>query len=156
MEATLENRGSKPVIGNDAPLDADDVAAFLDGRLEGDELARVEAYLAANPTARQELIKAARILSSVPEKKAKSRRRYYPAAGLAAAAVLAIVIFNTGNDIRRTSAPVSNERRGIADEPGRIQVVFPGDRQQITGDTPRFAWRAVAGATSTALPPRGH
>ena len=65
MEQRVEELGAAAVMDRE-PLTAGEIAAFLDGRLEGPELSRVQAVLAADPAARQELIKASRILASAP------------------------------------------------------------------------------------------
>jgi len=132
------------VIDN-GPLDPKDLAAFLDGNLEGTDRERVEALLADNPAARQELIKASRIMSSAPKKETRRRFRFTPLIGLAAAAALAVVLIRPG-DTARESAPVSTERRGIVDEPERVEIVFPSDAQRVTEAKQPFAWHAVNGA----------
>jgi hypothetical protein len=132
------------VIDNE-PLDPDDLAAFLDGNLEGSDRARVEALLADNPAARQELIKASRIMSSAPKKKAKRQFRFTPLIGLAAAAAIAVVLIRPG-ETARESTPVSAERRGMGDEPERVEIVSPADAQRLTGDKSPFAWHPVNGA----------
>ena len=133
------------VIDNE-PLNPDDVAAFLDGKLEGDELTRVEAHLAYNPLARQELIKASRIISSAPKREVKRPFRFAPLIGLAAAAAIAVVMIRPGDTARESSA-VATERRGAGDEPDRVEIVSPGDDQTIVGSKQPFAWHPVDGST---------
>lgn len=145
MEQALETTGGTQVIEND-PLSPDDVAAFLDGRLEGDALERVQARLADDPSARQEIIKARRIASSVPAA-GLQRRRWLPAAGLlAAAAAIAVVVLQPG-DASRSPAGVASERRGVADEPDRVEVVTPAPGDDLSSDVAAFAWRPIEGAT---------
>ena len=67
MEMKPEPGGTATVLENDS-LTPHEVAAFLEGRLEGEELTRVESYLADHPSARQELIKASRIIESAPQR----------------------------------------------------------------------------------------
>lgn len=132
------------VVDNE-PLGPDDVAAFIDGHLEGDELARVEAHLADNPAARQELIKVSRIISSAPKQESRQQFRFARLIGFAAAAAIAFVLIRPG-DAPRESARPSTERRGIGEEPERVEIVSPGDAQRLTGDKQSFAWHAVDGA----------
>lgn len=128
------------------PLTPDEVAAFLDGKLEGAELDRVESHLAANPAARQEIIKTSRIIATSPKHEARKWSRFYPLAGLAAAAAIAIVMLRP-DQAANSLTPVSTERRGIADEPDRIVLVSPANAQRITTRDEVFTWRAVEGAT---------
>jgi hypothetical protein len=132
------------VIDNE-PLNPDDLAAFLDGKLEATDRARLEALLADNPAARQELIKASRIISSAPKREVRRQFRFNPLIGLAAAAAIAVVLIRPA-DTARESAPVSAERRGIGDEPERVEIVSPGDAQHVSSDTQPFAWHAIEGA----------
>ena len=117
------------MIEND-PLTPHEIAAFLEGRLEGDELTRVESYLADNPSARQELIKASRIIQSAPQREVKRSRRFYPLVGLAAAAAIALVFIQPG-DVKQISVPVSTERRGVGDAPEQVVLVSPLDGGEI-------------------------
>ena len=129
------------------PITPHEIAAVLEGRLEGDELTRIEAYLADNPSARQELIKAARILKSAPQQKEVARsRRHYPLIGLAAAAAIALVLIRPA-DVSQQGAPISTERRGIADEPDQIARVTPAEGAEIIDRTQPLIWHAVDGAT---------
>ena len=145
MEQALESTGDTQVMDND-PLSPDEVAAFLDGRLEGNALERVHARLADDPEARQEIIKARRITSSAPAKKTQ-RRRWVPAAGmLAAAAAIAIILLPRG-ETSRTPAAVVSERRGIADESERVEIVLPAQGAQLSRDVTSFTWRSIEGAT---------
>ena len=132
------------MIDND-PLSPDEVAAFLDGRLEGQELEKVQARLADDPVARQEIIKARRIAFSAPAAKIQ-RRSWLPAAGLlAAAAVIAIVVALPGDDSRSPMA-VAPERRGVADAAERVEVIMPSPGDNLPSDVTFFAWRPIEGA----------
>lgn len=144
MEMKSSLGGMSVVIEKD-PLTPHEIAAFLDGRLEGDELIRVESYLADDPLARQELIKASRIIQSAPRKQLKLSRRLYPLIGLVAAAAIAVV-FIRPDDVSLTNAPASTERRSIADEPDQVVLVSPGDAGEIRDRAQPLSWNAVAGA----------
>lgn len=145
METALEHGGPPSMLEND-PLSPEQVAAFLDGKLEGAELEQVESQLAANPAARQELIKSARIIATTPSHGVKKWPRFYPLIGLAAAAAIAIVVIRPDKTSISTT-PVSTERRSIADEPDRILLVSPANSQRVTKRDEPFTWRAVPGAT---------
>lgn len=145
MEQSVEALGPAAVMDRESPT-AGEIAAFLDGRLEGAELSRVQAILAADPAARQELIKASRIVASAPSTR-EPKRSWVPAfATLAAAAAIAIV-FIPARNLSRDSAPVSAERRAPADEAPRIQVVVPTEGSLVRNDEHPFTWRGVDGAT---------
>jgi hypothetical protein len=145
MEQSLEELGAAQLMDRESPT-AGEIAAFLDGRLEGAELSRVQAILAADPAARQELIKASRIVASAPSSR-EPKRSWVPAfATLAAAAAIAIV-FIPARNLSRDSAPVSAERRAPADEAPRIQVVVPTEGSLVRNDEHPFTWRGVDGAT---------
>lgn len=139
-------RGGVAEVSDDDALTPDEVASFLDGRLSGQELARVEAYLADNPSARHEIIEAARIITTAPKRELKRSRGAYPLVALAAAAAIAIVLIQP-RDALRGGATVPTERRGIADEPVRIELVSPSDGEDVSESGRPFKWRSVEAAT---------
>lgn len=145
MEQALESRRGTQVIDDD-PLSADDIAAFLDGRLEGEALERVQARLADDPVARQEIIKAGRIASSVPAAKVP-RRRWLPAAGLVAAAAAVAIVLLQPSDAYRAPATVASERRGVADQPDLVELILPAQNDAVDARVTAFAWRPIEGAT---------
>jgi anti-sigma factor RsiW len=145
MEQSVEALGPAAVMDRESPT-AGEIAAFLDGRLEGAELSRVQGILAADPAARQELIKASRIVASAPSTR-EPKRSWVPAfATLAAAAAIAIVLIPARN-LSRESAPVAAERRAPADDPPKIQVVVPAEGSPVRNDDHPFTWRGVDGAS---------
>jgi hypothetical protein len=143
MEQTAHAVGD-PVMDNEG-LTPDELAAFLDGKLEGEELERVQGYLADNPQARQELIKASRIATSAPALTTiRQRPRWlYPAAALAAAAALMISLRPQS---RAPSERTSTERRPAIEEAERVVLLSPANGQRIAQDAP-FAWHAYGNAT---------
>lgn len=145
METSTESGSASAVIENE-PLTPHEIAAFLEGRLEGKELTRVESYLADHPHARQELIKASRIIQSAPPKESKRSRRLYPLIGLAAAAAIAVMFIRPAG-VNQLSAPVSTERRGLADEPERIVLISPVDAGEIKDREEPLTWNSVDNAT---------
>ena len=128
------------------PLAPEEIAAFLDGRLEGPELSRVQALLAGDPDARQELIKASRIVASAPES-GDPQRSLIPAFGTLVAAAAIAVLFIPAREAGRDAAPVSADRRVPADVSPKIQVVVPSEGSSIREDEHAFMWRRVDGAT---------
>jgi hypothetical protein len=145
METITERGGTSAVIENDS-LRPHEIAAFLEGRLEGEELTRVELYLADHPSARQELIKASRIIQTAPQKEVKRSRRLYPLIGLAAAAAIAVVFIRPAA-VNQLKAPVATERRGVADEADQVVLVSPLDAGEIKDRAQPLTWHAVDGAT---------
>ena len=128
------------------PLTPVEIAAFLDGQLEGPDLSRVQALLAADPDARQELIKASRIVTTAPAS-GPPRRSWIPAFGtLAAAAAIAILVIPV-REAGRDAAPTSADRRAPADARPKIQLVVPAAGSPIREDESEFMWRRVDGAT---------
>ncbi|MEP6507144.1 MAG: hypothetical protein ABJC63_02885 [Gemmatimonadales bacterium] len=128
------------------PLSSGDIAAFLDGRLRGEDLARLESRLADDPAARQEVIKASRIIASAPHRDQQRRIHWIPVAGLAAVAALAFVAIRPRND-QRDSLPRSTERQGVIEESGSIGLIVPVNGQSLGEETRSFAWHGIEGAT---------
>ena len=138
-------RGARRLIDNE-PLDPDEVAAFLDGRLEGSELERVQSRLANDSAARQEIIKASRILSTAPQ---TGRRRSFaiPAVTTLAAAAAIAFVFIQPKEIAVDSTPVASERIGLADAADRIDLAYPADADTVATLRKPFTWHAMPGAT---------
>jgi len=136
VEAALDNK----------ELSAAEIAAFLDGRLEGDALSRVQARLADDPAARQEVIKASRVLAGAPALAARPRpmRWIIPAAAVALAASVLIMV-----QPRATSSPerASTERRPVFEEADQISLVAPVNGALLNPGEGRFVWHGHAGAT---------
>ena len=131
----------------DDPLTPDEVSAFLDGKLDGAELARVENHLAENPGARQEVIKASRILASAPKHEVRRWPRSYALIGLAAAAAIAVVIIRPTDNPTRAGVAVSTERRGLGDESDKIELLSPSNAEQITPGREHLVWESINGST---------
>jgi anti-sigma factor RsiW len=94
-------------------LESGQVAAYLDGGLSGTDRTRVEAHLAACDACRAELISVARVIRTVPVR----RSRYVPV-GLAAAAVIALLL------LPRFQLPIS-DRTAANREPMVTTAVAP-------------------------------
>src|SRR5919206_1600037 len=76
-------------------LSADEVAAYVDGALAGDERARIEAHLAVCADCRAEVREVTGLVRSLPEARRSARRVWIPAAA-AAAVLVAGVPFSAG------------------------------------------------------------
>jgi hypothetical protein len=122
----------------------EEIAAFLDGRVTGEEKARLEAHFADNPDARRELLDASRMIAAAPSRHV-SRMRFGPIVGIAAAAVLAVVLLKPDNSDRRPTVTPA-ERRGVAEQTRAIDLIAPVDGAEL-GSTQSFAWRPIEGAS---------
>ena len=143
---TMDQRTRGDSMTDSELLSGGEVAAYLDGRLEGEELARVEEHLASNPSARQELIEASRIVASTPARE-QARFRWLPAtAGLAAIAALMLIAVRPRTDPGGAST-VSTERRAPVEQFDRIDLVSPLEGQSLDVAAASFAWRSIEGAT---------
>lgn len=145
MEQVIDGLETPDVRDQDNPLSETELAAFLEGRLEGDHLARVQAHLADNPSARREMIEASRVVTTLPEPRRQPASRWlYLGASLAAAAALLIAVRpNETTPVERTSI----ERRADAAESERITLVSPASGEIVESDRIRFAWRRYDGST---------
>jgi len=139
------NEQAPASVSDDDPLTPQEVAAFLDGKLEGEELERVQARLAADSEARQEIIKTSRIVSTVPARDASRVSRTPYLVALAAAAAIAIIVV-TPKMIERPVEGVALERNGAADHASGMDIVFPHEGDRVPAGT-SFAWRAIPDAT---------
>jgi hypothetical protein len=135
-----------PRLSDPNSLSPEQIAAFLDGRVFGDERAMMEAHLADDPVARAELVHAARIVAGVPGRPA-TRMRFAPILAIAAAAVFAIVLIKPGASETR-SAPQPAERRGVAAQARSIEMVSPLDGGALDSQG-AFTWHAVDGGSYT-------
>lgn len=132
-------------VNENPSLSAEDVAAYIDGRLSGADLERVEAFLAANPDARAELVEASRLVATVPQRKPQSRRTWVVGSAVVAAAAAILIVLPLVSR-RSQSLPVETERRSTADETARLRAVAPADAAPVSVDDARFVWNSVAGA----------
>jgi hypothetical protein len=135
-----------PRLSDPTSLSPEQIAAFIDGRVSGDERAMIEAYLADNPAARAEVVEAARIVAAMPGLRA-SKMRFAPAAAIAAAAVFAIVLFRPGSS-ETGSAPRPAERRGVAEHSRAIEMVSPLEGGALNSHG-AFTWHSVDGGSYT-------
>jgi hypothetical protein len=142
MQATMENRE----VVSEQPLDPEDVAAFLDGTLEGDKLEQVEARLADDSAARQELIRVSRTISSAPQPRRRDHTRLGFLATLAAAAAIAVVVIRPV-DIQGPATSAAIERtvgEGTADV---VDIIAPVDNADLAASAKPFVWHSIDQAT---------
>ncbi|MEO7684889.1 MAG: zf-HC2 domain-containing protein [Gemmatimonadaceae bacterium] len=143
-QATRLAHHEATAVSPTGPLSAEDLAAYLDGRLTGRELERVEAALAFNPDARAELVEAARLIATIPARADAPKRQRILTVAVAAAAVFAIVLLPTlARKPARTQA--DTERRGTP-EAARIQAISPSNGAVVPPTEAHFAWNSVSGA----------
>ncbi len=146
MSATAHAVVETPLESKD--ISAAEIAAFLDGRLEGEELRRVEAILASNAEVRQEMIKASRIVASAPAKSESlsSARWLVPIVAVAAAAALLVMV-------RPQTPPaperVSRERPSRVEGADHVLLLSPTDGSTLSDHQVRFTWRGYNDATYT-------
>lgn len=137
----------KPQVVNDEPLGPDEIAAFLDGRLAGEDLKRLEARLADDPAARQELIRTSRILSTSPQPK---KRRDYTSlplmATLAAAAAIAFVFLRPAG-IERGAGEIPIERTTATAEMYRVEIIAPDEDGDLGRLDRPLVWHSIDKAT---------
>jgi len=145
MDQTNDCDSRVSCVIEEEPVTPEQLAAFLDGRLEGDEQARVEAYLADNPSARHELIKASRINASFPPRAEPRPRLIGILGGLAAAAAIAVVALQPGPAVSRASVAV--ERRSPLTEVGSVELISPQVSGKTVRDPIQLSWHPIAGAT---------
>lgn len=147
MEQRAEaTRGEVTAVIPDGPLPPEDVAAYLDGRLSGEELERVESVLAGSAEARAELVEASRLVATIPERQAQPKRQWVLVSAVAAAAVLALVMIPSLSQ-KPAIQQVATERRAAVDGGARIRTVAPEDGEVVGSAGVRFTWDAVPAAT---------
>jgi hypothetical protein len=127
-------------------LSAEDIAAYLDGRLAPEDRARVEAVLAANPEARAELVEASRLIETMPDARKHTKR---PWVLVSVAAAAAVFLFGIGPSLLRkpTTLPVATERQTTTTDNQEIRVVSPSEGAEVKPSQSRFTWNSVDGAT---------
>jgi hypothetical protein len=129
-------------------ISPEEMAAFIDDRLSGEERASVEARLARSPDLRAELIAATRIAAAV-EASTPRRSSAWKATGLLAAAVAAVVIVavipNANRGYRPSAAPA--ERRVEAEDGGRVDLLAPVDAGAVPFASANFMWRSEGDAS---------
>ena len=133
-------------VNPDGPLSPEDVAAYLDGRLRGADLERVEATLARNPDSRAELVEASRLISTLPQQRRPSRRQWLWASAAAAAAILVTVTVPSLS--RRPAATrIKTERRAAQETAASLRIAAPADGTIITPEDLHFVWSSITGAS---------
>lgn len=139
-------KGEVTAVSADGPLPPEDVAAYLDGRLSGEELERVESVLAGNAEARAELVEASRLIATIAEGQTHRKRQWVFVSAVAVAAVLAVVMVPSLSQ-KPAIQQVATERRAAADAGARIRTVAPADGAVVGSAGVRFTWDAVSAAT---------
>jgi hypothetical protein len=132
-------------------ISSEELAAYLDGRLDGAVQARVEDHLADCAACRSELVEARAVLALPGVGSARSRRARAPRpwAWLAAAGIVAIAALPLMRQTVSSHDSSSPERTAQSTRP-TIEVVSP-PTQQVDVASLVFAWRPVAGASMYRL-----
>jgi hypothetical protein len=121
-------------------LSADDVAAFVDGRLSADERSSVEAHLAVCADCRAEVVAISALVESIPGR-ARPRARWPIIGGViaAAAAVLLFMMLPGTRDASRRTTRL--EERSPSRATKGIEIISPSPAAQVARDSLRFTWR---------------
>jgi len=132
-------------------LTSEELAAYLDRRVDAASQARIDAHLAFCPACRAELVEARLLVDSASIEHARSRgaRAPHPRVWLAAAGIIAIALLPLARIVVR-SRDVSVSERAAKPAPAAIEVLSPPnlavDRAAVV-----FAWRPVVGASTYRL-----
>lgn len=127
---------------------AEDMAAYVDGRIAGPDRERIEAHAAACPECRREIAEVTAMLA-----RTRRGRRWRILAPAGAAAVIALLVFGplaveTGPDSPpRFRGPDSSAGEG----PAQIHVASPPDGGAVGADGLTFVWHSGAPGTSYQL-----
>ena len=144
MGQTVHDICVREAVSEHDPLSANDIAAFLDGRLTGVDLARVQSLLAADKSARMEVAEASRLIATAPRKRTVSVR-WFAIGGMAAIAAAALLVVRPGEQLSE-STPTVSERRAPIEESDRIELVSPAVGQTIAKANLPLTWRSIDGA----------
>lgn len=138
----IRDEGDRPEEATAGHLEPDELGAFLDGALRGEERSRVEAHLVSCARCREEAIHVGRNTVRGGGG-SRSRRLVTWAAPVAVAAAVAGILFlgPGAEEVSRTEGPVLRTE----DEAGssRIQAVAPVASGRPPADSVVFTWRAV-------------
>lgn len=145
QSAEVAQQDVAPVRDKD-PLPPEDVAAFLDGNLSGEHLARVESALADSADARAELVEASQMIATMPVARPNARRQRIIAFALTSAAVLAVVVVPSLYQKQR-APQVETERRTPALNSPNFRAIAPAERAAVASTMVRFVWERVPSAT---------
>lgn len=149
MELMLERlRETRKRTMSEEEIPAETLAAFLDGRLDAEEHARVQERLAADPAARAEMLAAARLVEQASALRPQTARwRARASLAAAAAALIAIGVLSRNERSAPSTTPVATERRSDAEDGGRIALLTPSERQPVEPASVLFSWGAVGNAS---------
>lgn len=131
---------AEAVTENDS-LSANDIAAFLDGRLTGADLTRVQSLLADDKSARMELAEASRLIATAPSRRTMPAR-WLAIGGIAAIAAVGLIMVRPHEQLQELTT--GSRARGEALD--RIELVSPADGQTVEKSNMILTWRSIDGA----------
>lgn len=120
-------------------LEAEEVVGFLEGKLDGLTLRRVQAHLADCAECASELVEVSRL-----RRPPRSVTRWVATAAATAAVFAATVVASRAMH-HQPAATDSTAIRGV-DAP-TVTIISPSEGAEVSGE-PDFVWRSVPGATS--------
>lgn len=144
MDQTKTARAPADALTEINSPSANEVAAFIDGTLAGEDRERLETYFADHPSARRELVQASRIVSTLPSERSRNTR-WAQVSGLVAAAAIAVILLRPGG-LPPEPVQSSSRQRGVFEESQSVTVVAPGAEMTMTVADRAFVWRSIDGA----------
>ena len=126
----------------------DELSAWLDGSISVSDRARIEAHVARCDDCRRDVVEVLRVV------KPRADRRVWPAAAaLAAAAVVAVLVFAPGENERagRSEPVLRGPETTLSDETPAPAIVHPADAATTDSRDVAFTWRASGRASSYRL-----
>ena len=123
-----------------------ELAAYLEHRLDDASRGRVESHLVECDQCRRDVVDGERVLRSAPGRRTAARRPVALRAGLAAAAALLLTVLP--RDEPRDGQPVERGPDAPVGTPApAIVVVEPTDATRLTAPPATFVWRRAPGVS---------
>ena len=146
MEQIAQQAATANKLSESDKPSPEEIAAFIDGQLSGEDRARLEAYFASNASARRELIEATRIVATLPPATRRSVT-WMPFLGVAAAAAIVLFLVRPLERNRVIDKSLPAQRGAVEQSQGIILLSPAAGESLIDGSQREFRWRSVDGAT---------